>query len=79
MKITQLYEGHFDEITKLVIVGTTIISSSLDGTIRTWSTREAPPKLVLEKKKEPKKEPMGLTEEEERELAELMGSHDDLY
>lgn len=77
MKITQLYEGHFDEITKLAIAGTTIISSSLDGTIRTWSTRETPPKLVLEKKEEPKKEATGLTEEEERELAELMGEDDD--
>ena len=55
MKVTQVYEGHFDEITKLAVVGTTIISASLDGTIRTWDTRKAPEKLVL-KKEEPKKD-----------------------
>jgi WD40 repeat protein len=72
-----VYEGHFDEITKLAVVGTTIISASLDGTIRTWDTRKAPEKLVL-KKEEPKKESgSGLTEEEERELAELMSDDDE--
>ena len=76
MKVTQIYEGHYDEITKVAIVGTTIISVSLDGSIRTWSTREPPPKLVLEKEEKPKVT-TGLTEEEERELAELMGSDDD--
>lgn len=55
-------------------MGDTIISASLDGTIRTWSTREAPPKPVLKEEKEKPKEAIGLTEEEERELAELMGS-----
>jgi hypothetical protein len=74
MKVTKLYEGHYDEISKLVIVGTTIISASLDGTIRTWSTQHVLPKLVLEEEKEEPKESIGLTEEEERELAELMGS-----
>jgi len=72
-----VYEGHFDEITKLAVVGTTIISASLDGTIRMWDTRKAPEKLVL-KKEEPKKESgSGLTEEEERELAELMSDDDE--
>lgn len=72
-----MYEGHFDEITKLAVVGTTIISASLDGTIRTWDTHKAPEKLVL-KKEEPKKESgSGLTEEEERELAELMSDDDE--
>jgi hypothetical protein len=72
-----VYEGHFDEITKLAVVGTTIISASLDGTIRTWDTRKAPEKLVL-KKEEPKKgSGSGLTEEEERELAELMSDDDE--
>ena len=71
-----MYEGHFDEITKLAVVGTTIISASLDGTIRTWDTRKAPEKLVL-KKEEPKQSGSGLTEEEERELAELMSDDDE--
>lgn len=69
-----MYEGHFDEISKLVVVGTTIISASLDGTIRIWDTRKAPEKIVL---KEEKESGSGLTEEEERELAELMSDEDD--
>ena len=78
MKITALYEGHFDEITKLEIVGTNIISASLDGTIRIWNTLEPPPKLELQKKEEAKERPPNaLTEEEERELAELMSDEDD--
>ena len=77
MKVVQVYEGHFDEITKLAVVATTIISASLDGTIRTWDTRKAPKKLEI-KKEEPKKESAsGLTEEEERELAELMSDEDE--
>jgi hypothetical protein len=72
-----LYEGHFDEIEKLAIVGPHIISASLDGTIRTWDTRLAPPKLEAPKKPEPKKDVNALTEEEERELAELMSSDDE--
>ena len=77
MKVTAVYEGHFDEITKLEIVGANIISASLDGTIRIWNTREPPPKLELQKKEEPKERASALTEEEERELAELMSEDDD--
>lgn len=78
MKVTALYEGHFDEITKLEIVGINIISASLDGTIRTWNTLKPPPKLELKKGgEEPKKPENALTEEEERELAELMSDEDD--
>jgi len=75
MRVTRTYEGHFDEITKIAVVGNTILSTSLDGTIRTWDTREAPPKIDYAKPEEPNKESAtGLTEEEERELAELMSS-----
>lgn len=76
MKVTRQYEGHFDEITKLAVVGTTIISVSLDGTIRTWDTRDTPKKIIYEKVEEPKKEITGLTAEEEAELAELMSDSD---
>lgn len=77
MKVTAIYEGHFDEITKLAVVGHTLISASLDGTIRRWNINEPPPKLDKAKKEEPKKEQSMLTEEEERELAELMSDEDD--
>lgn len=76
MKVTAIYEGHFDEITKLEIAGTNVISASLDGSIRVWNTREPPPKLDLQKKEEPKKDSNALSEEEERELAELMSEDD---
>jgi len=77
LQVTALYEGHFDEITKLAIVGPNIISASLDGTIRTWDTRLPPPKLETPKQPEPMKDINALTEEEERELAELMSSDDE--
>jgi WD40 repeat protein len=77
MKVVSIYEGHYDEITKLVVVGTNIISSSLDGTIRTWDTHKPPKPLELQNKEEPPKEAGLLTEEEERELAELMSDEDD--
>jgi len=78
LKVTGVYEGHFDEITKLEIVGSNLISSSLDGTIRIWNTHGDPPKLIIPKKEPPKKEESNaLTEEEERELAELISEDDE--
>lgn len=80
-------EGHFDEVGCLEISGSTLYSGSLDCSVRRWSltaasikiyneTRETKLKrLEAEKIEEQKKE--GLTEEEERELAELMLSDDD--
>jgi WD40 repeat protein len=76
LKVVAVYEGHFDEITKLAVVGTNIISASLDCTIRVWDTREPPKKLEFQKE-EPKKDHVALTEEEERELAELMSDDDE--
>jgi WD40 repeat protein len=58
----------------LALVGRNLISASLDGTIRVWDTRTPPKKLELQKEKP--KEASGLTEEEERELAELMSDED---
>jgi WD40 repeat protein len=72
MKVTAIYEGHFDDITKLEVIGNTLISASLDGTIRIWKTNQPPPKLEMAKKEEGL-----LTEEEERELAELMADEDE--
>jgi len=96
----------------MVVVGTTLMTASLDGTVRRWSLKEQDlvtplPKDIAEslsggsiqsnvavasplppsgsqfdgtdiraKGQEVKKESM-MTEEEEQELAELMGSDDD--
>ncbi|OQD90054.1 hypothetical protein PENANT_c002G08461 [Penicillium antarcticum] len=72
------FSGHFEEVTGLVLVGSTVVSVSIDATIRQWSLRpdelhravELARKPVVDKE-ESKAESM-LTEEEERELAELM-------
>lgn len=60
------------------MVGSTVVSVGIDGTIRQWSVRpdELQKAVDLAKKgpieeKKPETETM-LTEEEERELAELM-------
>lgn len=67
-------------MTGLLLCGNTVVSVSIDATIRQWSLRpdelqrakaesENPPE-----KSEPEPEPENLlTEEEEKELAELMG------
>ncbi|GLI73848.1 hypothetical protein PoHVEF18_002078 [Penicillium ochrochloron] len=73
------FSGHFEEVTGLALVGSTVVSVAIDGTIRQWSLRpdELQQAVDLAKngpkeEEEPNAEPM-LTEEEERELAELMG------
>jgi len=59
-----------------------VVSASLDGTLRKWKLSElvVPPQAIIERSKttttkdtSQSVEPPGLTEEEERELAELMG------
>lgn len=73
------YSGHFDEVTGLALVGSTVVSVGIDATIRQWSVRPADIQKAKEEaqnkkphEEQPKQESM-LTEEEERELAELMG------
>jgi hypothetical protein len=80
----------------MVAVGTTLITGSLDNTVRRWSLKEqdlVPPAPKEEdpsvaalslgdaseiaNKQEEERKPGMMTEEEERELAELMGSDDD--
>ncbi|TVY34591.1 putative WD repeat-containing protein [Lachnellula subtilissima] len=85
-KLWHVYEGHYEEVTGLVLVNgnTKVVSVSIDGTVRTWGLgkadlekarieREARQKgEAKEEKIQPKK---GLiTEEEEAELADLMDS-----
>jgi len=74
------FSGHYEEVTGLLLVGSAVISVSIDATIRRWSLKPTDlrsAKEAFENKGEsheqqPKKESL-LTEEEERELAELMG------
>lgn len=87
------YEGHYDEITGLVVLETRreVVSISVDGTVRRWGLRSED--LAVAKRKAREEEErrdrgeggggeeegregqsagVGLTEEEERELTELM-------
>lgn len=36
-KLLCVYSGHFEEVTALVLLGSEVISASIDGTIRRWS------------------------------------------
>lgn len=76
------FSGHFEEVTGLVLVGSTVVSVGIDATIRQWSLRpdELQQAVDLAKKsaeeEEEKEAPNAeslLTAEEEAELAELMG------
>ncbi|KAI9372699.1 WD40-repeat-containing domain protein [Aspergillus egyptiacus] len=72
------FSGHYEEVTGLTLLGTTLVSVGIDATVRQWSLK--PDDLrnaVAQATKPPSEEqssnaePM-LTEEEERELAELL-------
>ncbi|OJK04848.1 hypothetical protein ASPACDRAFT_109805 [Aspergillus aculeatus ATCC 16872] len=75
------FSGHYEEVTGLVLVGTTVVSVSIDATIRQWSLKPdelqtavaMAHKTSTEDEEQPTNPGSMLTEEEERELAELMG------
>ncbi|KKK14624.1 hypothetical protein P175DRAFT_0529808 [Aspergillus ochraceoroseus IBT 24754] len=72
------FSGHYEEITGLVLLGYTLVSVSIDATIRQWSLKpDELQKAVTEATQPPAEEQSAnpesmLTEEEERELAELL-------
>ncbi|KAH8426150.1 WD40 repeat domain-containing protein [Aspergillus melleus] len=74
------FSGHFEEVTGLALVGSTVVSVSIDATIRQWSLEprdleaavERAKKPATEEEEQPQNSGSMLTEEEERELAELM-------
>lgn len=75
------FSGHFEEVTGLLLVGSTVISVGIDATIRQWSLRpdelqsavDQAKKTTTGEEEEQKPNPESmLTEEEEKELAELM-------
>ncbi|KAF9897183.1 hypothetical protein BX616_006044, partial [Lobosporangium transversale] len=109
-KLIKEIKGHFDEVSNMVVIGSTLITVSLDGTIRRWSLREqdlvqteptdisnikpsdgsgqqqtigltAETKTITASTAAQgsikEKQQSIMTEEEERELAELMDSDDD--
>lgn len=76
------YSGHFEDVTGLVLMGTDVVSVSIDGTIRRWGLRRQDIEQYQERSKreasdaeaDPGAKNGGglLTEEEEAELAALM-------
>jgi WD40 repeat protein len=77
------YSGHFEEVTGLCIVRDQVFSVSIDGTIRQWSLKredlnraKEESEVGKERKIDQKPTDSTLTEEEERELAELMDESD---
>ena len=87
-KLVHVFEGHFDEVTGLAAVGPggwVVVSVSIDGTVRRWGVRPGEVQIAIEeakkredkceKQEEVRKEGL-LTEEEERELADLMEDSD---
>jgi WD40 repeat protein len=87
-KLWHIFGGHYEEVTGLVLLNNhRVLSVSIDGTIRSWgldkasldeARKESEDKLNGQaKEKEPAQSKSLLTEEEEAELADLMGSDED--
>ena len=76
------FSGHFEEVTGLCLLEDLVISVSIDATVRQWSLKPADlatareeaanPKTIEEAEKVKANPDASLTEEEERELRELM-------
>lgn len=74
------FDGHYEEVTGLAIVGETIVSVSIDGTVRTWpgtrsgieQAREEETKKLKRDELEESKGTVQLDADEEAELAALM-------
>ncbi|SLM34343.1 WD40/YVTN repeat-like-containing domain [Lasallia pustulata] len=80
------FSGHYEEVTGLVLVGQMVVSVSIDATLRQWSLKpedlqkakvaqEEAEEGVVKEKQAPGKTPL-VTEDEERELAELMDDNE---
>jgi WD40 repeat protein len=76
------FSGHFEEVTGLCLIGDLVVSVSIDATVRQWSLKPADlatareeaanPKAVEEAEMVKANPEASLTEDEERELRELM-------
>lgn len=78
------FSGHFEEITGMLLTGQMAVTVSIDATIRRWSLkaedlgeavrRAEEAKNGVEKEENVVQKEQIITDDEERELAELMGS-----
>ena len=86
-KLHHTFIGHFEEITGMLLTGQTLVTVSIDATIRQWSlraedlgkaVREAEEaKIGVEKEAKVMQKQVSITDDEEKELADLMGSDDE--
>jgi WD40 repeat protein len=87
-KLFHIYDGHFEEVTGLVILegGRKVVSVGIDGTVRIWPLgKQELEKAKIEKverdrgllKEVPAVKKSLMTAEEEAELAELMADDDE--
>lgn len=68
-------EAHFDAISAMTIVGKYLVTGSYDGTVRKWDLKELLKRTGTQTQPlviKPKVASYELTEEEEKELLELM-------
>ncbi|KAF2840390.1 WD domain-containing protein [Patellaria atrata CBS 101060] len=84
-ELRHTFSGHFEEVTGLLLLGQLVVSISIDATVRRWSLApedlrqarlDAERAAKGEVKEEDKPKESLMTEEEERELAELMDESD---
>ncbi|WWC58216.1 uncharacterized protein I303_100752 [Kwoniella dejecticola CBS 10117] len=83
-KLKGIIQGHCGDVNVLKAwyrdeegkKGWYVVSGGLDCTLRRWNVQDLLSPPVLDFQPEPEKEEVGLTEEEERELAELMSDED---
>ena len=83
-KLHHTFSGHFDEITGMVLIGQIVVTVSIDATIRRWSLEAENLGKAMREVEEAKTEVSTedkqvqikgmVTDDEERELAELMAS-----
>ena len=78
-QLLHTFSGHYEEVTGLAITGNTLVSISIDATLRRWSLAPQDLQKAIEEVKKPKtelepeiKNDFGLTEEEEAELRAMM-------
>ncbi|KAL8952706.1 MAG: hypothetical protein Q9222_001405 [Ikaeria aurantiellina] len=88
--LVHTYDGHYEEVTGLLMVGQRCLSVGIDGTVRVWSLDpeeirnvRAKPNIetvadhqTMSTQPRAEKGASGLTEDEERELDELMQDDD---
>ena len=83
-KLYASLQGHFDEVTDLLVLNKRVCSVGIDGTVRTWPLDQPGLDAIAEEQQKPAEEEEeadkdagpGLTADEEAELAELMEDDD---